>query len=87
MAAARRIERLARRVDVLRVPQLVPDEPGLVTVDATWGTISPLAITGGAFPLLFAGARGVFHLVWEDYAAHTIQTAAVRVGCAPSGVR
>jgi rhodanese-related sulfurtransferase len=47
MAAARRIERLARRVDVLRVPQLVPDEPGLVTVDATWGTISPMRIASG----------------------------------------
>jgi hypothetical protein len=47
MAAARRIERLARRVDVLRVPQLVPDEPGLVTVDATWGTISPMRIAPG----------------------------------------
>ncbi len=26
------------------VPQPVPHEPGLVTVDATWGTISPMQI-------------------------------------------
>ncbi len=26
------------------VPQPVPNEPGLVTVDATWGTISPMQI-------------------------------------------
>jgi hypothetical protein len=37
--------------------------------------------TGGAFPLLFAGARGVFHLVWTDDANGTAQTAAARVGC------
>ncbi len=47
---------------------------------------TPLAITGGEYPLLFAGARGIFHLVWED-ATHTIQTAAVAVKCNPSGVR
>jgi hypothetical protein len=39
--------------------------------------------TAGAFPLLFVGARGVFHLVWTDYADHTIQTTAARVGCQP----
>jgi hypothetical protein len=39
--------------------------------------------TAGAFPLLFAGARGVFHLVWTDDASHTIQTSAARIGCAP----
>jgi hypothetical protein len=48
---------------------------------------TPLAITGGEYPLLFAGARGTFHLVWEDHATHTIQTAAVEVKCNASGVR
>ena len=48
---------------------------------------TPLAITGGEFPLLFAGARGIFHLVWEDDATHTMQTAAVAVKCNPSGAR
>ena len=48
---------------------------------------TPLAITGGEFPLLFVGARGIFHLVWEDDATHTIQTAAVGVKCSPSGIR
>lgn len=48
---------------------------------------TPLAITGGEFPLLFVGAHGIFHLVWEDDATHTIQTATVGVKCNPSGVR
>jgi hypothetical protein len=48
---------------------------------------TPLAITGGEFPLLFVGAHGTFHLVWEDDASHTIQTATVGVKCNPSGVR
>ena len=47
MAAAGRIERLARRADVLMVPRPVPDKPGLLTVDATWGTISPIQIDPG----------------------------------------
>ncbi len=29
------------------VPRPVPNEPGLVTVDATWGTISPMQIAPG----------------------------------------
>ena len=29
------------------VPQPAPNEPGLVTVDATWGTISPMHIASG----------------------------------------
>jgi hypothetical protein len=41
--------------------------------------------TGGALPLLFAGARGVFHLVWTDEAHRTIQTATARVGCTRDG--
>jgi hypothetical protein len=48
---------------------------------------TPLAITGGDFPLLFAGARGIFHLVWEDDATHTIQTATVGVKCNTIGAR
>lgn len=43
--------------------------------------------TGGAFPLLFAGARGVFHLAWTDYANGTVETASARVGCTPGGGR
>jgi hypothetical protein len=40
-----------------------------------------LTLTSGAFPLMFAGARGVFHLVWESDATHTLQTDIVRVSC------
>ena len=29
------------------VPQLVQGEPGLVQVDATWGTIQPMTVAGG----------------------------------------
>jgi hypothetical protein len=43
--------------------------------------------TAGAFPLLFVGARGVFHLVWTDYVDHTIRTTAARVGCTPGNRR
>jgi hypothetical protein len=43
--------------------------------------------TAGALPLLFAGARGVFHLVWTDHADGTVQTASALVGCTASGVR
>jgi hypothetical protein len=43
--------------------------------------------TGGAFPLLFAGARGVFHLVWTDSADGTVKTASARVGCTATAVR
>ncbi len=41
------IERLARREETLMVPRPVPNQPGLVTVDATWGTISPIQIAPG----------------------------------------
>lgn len=40
-------ERLARRDPVARLPRAVPDEPGLVIVDATWGLIQPLQLPGG----------------------------------------
>jgi hypothetical protein len=43
--------------------------------------------TGGAFPLLVVGARGVFHLVWTDSADGTVKTAAARVGCTARAVR
>ena len=49
---------------------------------------TPLTITGGEkYPLLFAGTRGIFHLVWEDEATHTVQTATVSVTCSPRGIR
>jgi rhodanese-related sulfurtransferase len=41
------IERLPRRGGGLMVPRPVPGEPGLVTVDATWGTISPMQLAPG----------------------------------------
>jgi rhodanese-related sulfurtransferase len=45
--ATRHIERAARRDETLMVPRPVPNQPGLVTVDATWGTISPIQIVPG----------------------------------------
>lgn len=47
MAATLHIERAARRDETLMVPQPVPDQPGLLTVDSTWGTISPIQIGQG----------------------------------------
>ena len=47
MSATHTIERLARRNATCMVPQPVPDRPGLVTVDATWGTISPMHLAPG----------------------------------------
>ena len=47
MDATRHIERAARRDETLMVPRPVPEEPGLLTVDATWGTISPIQIDPG----------------------------------------
>ena len=41
------LERLPRRTSTCQVPQPVPGEPGLVTVDTTWGTISPLQLAPG----------------------------------------
>jgi rhodanese-related sulfurtransferase len=40
------IERLPKRPDPARVP-VAGEEPGLITVDATWGTIQPLTLPGG----------------------------------------
>lgn len=40
------IERLPKREQPARVPS-AGEEPGLVTVDATWGTIQPLSLPGG----------------------------------------
>jgi rhodanese-related sulfurtransferase len=42
-----RIERLARRAEALMVPRPLPNEPGLVMVDATWGAISPIQLAPG----------------------------------------
>lgn len=41
------LDRLPRRGRAKRVPEAVPGELGLVVVDATWGTISPLRIAPG----------------------------------------
>ncbi len=45
MPATLHIERLARRDETLMVPRPVPNQPGLLTVDATWGTISPMQLS------------------------------------------
>jgi rhodanese-related sulfurtransferase len=47
MTATQPIERLARRNATCMVPQPVPNQPGLLTVDATWGTISPMRLAPG----------------------------------------
>ena len=47
MSATLHIERAARRDETLMVPRPDPNRPGLVTVDATWGTISPIQIAPG----------------------------------------
>jgi len=47
MPATLHIERLARREETLMVPRPVPNQPGLLTVDATWGTISPMQLSPG----------------------------------------
>lgn len=40
-------ERTPRRDPVARLPRPVPGEPGLFTVDATWGLIQPHQLPGG----------------------------------------
>jgi rhodanese-related sulfurtransferase len=47
MSATHTIERLARRSATCMVPQPVPGQPGILTVDATWGTISPMHLAPG----------------------------------------
>ncbi len=41
------IQRLARRDTTCQVPQPVPNRPGILTVDSTWGTISPMELAPG----------------------------------------
>lgn len=41
------LQRIDRRDPIDRLPQAVGGEPGLFTVDATWGTIQPLQLPGG----------------------------------------
>ncbi len=41
------IRRHARRADAFVLPRPVPDEPGRFVVDATWGTIMPIALAPG----------------------------------------
>ena len=41
------IERMPSRQDSCLVPEPVPGEPGLVRVDATWGTIQPMQVAPG----------------------------------------
>lgn len=45
--SASRIERAAKRAEPRRVPRPVEGEPGLVRVDATWGTIQPMRVAEG----------------------------------------
>lgn len=41
------VERTARRTEPRRVPRPVERDPGLVEVDATWGTIQPMTVAEG----------------------------------------
>lgn len=41
------IERIAPRENTCQVPEPAPNEPGLVQVDATWGTIQPMQAAPG----------------------------------------
>jgi hypothetical protein len=68
MAATHTIERLARRGATCMVPQPVPNQPGILTVDATWGTI--------ALMHLAPGVRTVGELELIDHIA-----AGLPVGC------
>jgi rhodanese-related sulfurtransferase len=47
MSATHTIERLARRGATCMVPVPVPGQPGILTVDATWGTIAPMHLAPG----------------------------------------
>jgi rhodanese-related sulfurtransferase len=47
MSVTQPIERLTRRNATGMVPQPVPNQPGLLTVDGTWGTISPMHLAPG----------------------------------------
>ena len=47
MSAVTALRRAQRRNDACMVPQPVEDRPGLVTVDTTWGTISPMQVAPG----------------------------------------
>lgn len=41
------IERIQRRDNLCLVPEPVPGEPGLVQVDASWGSIQPMQVADG----------------------------------------
>ena len=41
------IQRIARRAEPQMVPQPIQGQPGLVQVDATWGTIQPMQVAEG----------------------------------------
>jgi rhodanese-related sulfurtransferase len=47
MTEASGIERATKRAEAQSVPQPVEGEPGLVQVDATWGTIQPMRVAEG----------------------------------------
>jgi len=40
-------DRVAKRAEPQRLPQLVEDDPGLVIVDASWGIIAPISLGRG----------------------------------------
>jgi rhodanese-related sulfurtransferase len=41
------LERLPRRESVCKLPTVLEDDPGLVLIDATWGTIQPMTLAEG----------------------------------------
>jgi rhodanese-related sulfurtransferase len=47
MSAVGALQRLPAREPPRRLPEAVAGDPGLVVVDATWGTIQPLQLPGG----------------------------------------
>ena len=44
---ALKLERLPRREQVCKLPKKLDDHPGLVLVDATWGTLQPMTLAPG----------------------------------------
>ena len=46
-SATHAIERLPRRSATCMVPRPLPNQPGLLTVDATWGKIAPIQLAPG----------------------------------------
>jgi rhodanese-related sulfurtransferase len=78
------LERLSRREPTLRQPVAVDGQPGLVTVDATWGTIQPHELPGG---IRTVGELEVLeHLRGGGLTVDTRQPDAVARGTLPGAV-